>query len=175
MALEMIYYGADTSHRVSVLVAAGYAVKNCKSPSELTQCLQSGDEILAVLFCDQVGDLPLDVIAAARARCSAPIILFRESAGADDPSAFDFIIPNLTPPGDWLRDIAEQIERHRRPVSQQPPQSVKVLPIDGSANKIRLMERENSTTPDAAFEILGPPPRDPTDGAGPGQDPRSFI
>ena len=32
MALEMIYYGADTSHRVSVLAAAGYSVKNCESP-----------------------------------------------------------------------------------------------------------------------------------------------
>lgn len=162
MALEILYYGADTSHRVSVFVAAGYAVENCRSSSELIQALESREEILAIVFCDHDGSLPLDEIAIVRTRSSAPLILFCDSNGADDASDFNFVIPNLTPPADWLRDIAFVIERHRRSAVQERAKSAKALPIDDPPSKIKLVERESTSAPDSDLQRLSPPPKEST-------------
>ena len=137
--------------------------------------LETGNEILVILFCDQEGHLPDDIVAVTRARCSAPLVLFRDSSGVEASSEFDFIIPNLTPPADWLRDIAAQIERNRCSQSQEPTQPAKVLPIDAPANKIRLLEREDSAAPDSGFERLSPSLEGSAATGGNSLAPRCFI
>jgi hypothetical protein len=169
MAPKLIYLGTDHSHRLSVLRAAGYVVENCQSAAELGGFLQSDAEILAVLFSDEERELPVEAVEIARAQCSAPLVVFRDSTNLHDGAAFDFIIPNLTPPAEWLKDVASLIEHSRR-TSAQDAGPGKVLPIDAMTSKIKRIERD-STSAEVDLRGFGPTPEEssgrPGNGAGP--------
>lgn len=174
MAPKLIYYGTDNSHRLSVLRAAGYVVENCKSAPELISFLEYDAEILVILFADEEGEPPLEAVDVVRARCSALLMVFRDSTTLHDEIGFDFIIPNLTPPAEWLRDIASLIERNRR-VAQFPSNSGsdsgKAQSIDPPPSKIKRIERDSASPADPDLRNFGPPrdqaTTDPAGGAGP--------
>lgn len=174
MAPKLIYYGTDHSHRLSVLQAAGYVVENCKSAPELVNCLESDAEILAILFSDEEPETPLEAADIARVRCSAPQIVFHDSAALEDEIGFDFIIANLTPPSEWLKDIASLIEQSRRASSQQGSPSGKVLAIDATPSKIRRIERDSAPA-NADLRDFGAPPGEPTSRPGSNVDPRYLV
>jgi hypothetical protein len=159
MAPKLIYFGADTSHRLSVLRASGYVVDNCMSPSELIAALNSGAEILAVLCSDGDGETIVNAIDDGRAPCPAPLVVFSDSCSLCDGVGYDFIIPNLTAPTEWLQDIAALIGQRRRAASAGS-QFAKVLPMENAPRRIVRME----SAPDDHGESLAPPPDDPRQG-----------
>lgn len=159
MAPKLIYYGSDNSHRLSVLQAAGYIVENCKSAPELVSVLESDAEILAILFSDEEPETPLEAVGIARARCSAPQIIFHDSTALEDEIGFDFIIANLTPPSEWLKDVASLIEETRRSSFASAP-SGKVRPFDAIPNKIKVIERDSALT-NADLRSFEPPLKNP--------------
>jgi hypothetical protein len=111
MAATLVYYGIDTCHRLSVLAQAGYSIENCSSLDDLGTTLGYCSEDTAVLMTDHDGRLPQEAIALTRSRSAALLILFRNSSLACVDSSFDLVIPSLTPPEQWLRQIADLIDR----------------------------------------------------------------
>jgi hypothetical protein len=122
MSPTLLYFGFDTCHRLSVLARTGYFIENCGSLVELAAALDSGSEVTAVLMTDRGGHLPQAAIDLTRSRSSALLILFRDSNLARANSSFDLVIPSLTPPEEWLTQIADLIEQSRLLDSNsQPP------------------------------------------------------
>jgi hypothetical protein len=66
-----------------------------------------------VLMADDNRDISRDAIALTRSYSSALLILFRDTNHDNAESEFDSIIPVLTPPSNWLREIARLIEQRR--------------------------------------------------------------
>jgi hypothetical protein len=102
-------------------VRAGYFVENYLSISQLGIALDpQNDSKLdpkAVLMAAHDGHLPpeapRDAVALIRAHCSAPLVLFSDSNHTYAGSGFDLVIPNLTPPEQWLHQIAALLEQSR--------------------------------------------------------------
>jgi hypothetical protein len=113
MAANLVYFGVDTCHRLPVLMRAGYMVENCGSALQLEAVFDSSCPAEAVLMTDHEGKLPQDAITLTRSRSLAPLILFRDSNHSYAESAFDLVIPSLTPPGQWLEQIALLLEESR--------------------------------------------------------------
>ena len=111
MDVPIIHYGADDCHRVPVLKFAGYAVADCRSIAQLHAALQAIAEAGAVVMTG-IGDLaPHRAVSIARCASTAPLVLFPEGASSLVEPEFDLVIPALTPPEQWLSDLAELIDR----------------------------------------------------------------
>jgi len=54
-----------------------------------------------------------ETVASVRSLNSVPVILFEGGTRTYDPSIFDLVITQRTPPNDWLRRVGELIERSR--------------------------------------------------------------
>ena len=100
---------------------AGYFIENCSSFDDLAATLESADKAAAVLMTDYYGQLPEDAIALTRSRSAALLILFRDSNLACADSSFDLVIPSLTPPAQWLTQIADLIDRSQPLNSNSQP------------------------------------------------------
>jgi hypothetical protein len=108
MAAKIVYFGADTCHRLPVLRRAGYFVENCRSAEHLAALLGSGG-IDAVLATDRDGDVPDGLVALVRSRWTVPVILFRDSNRDCNERRFDLVIAALTPPPRWLGELDDLI------------------------------------------------------------------
>jgi hypothetical protein len=108
MAAKLIYFGADTCHRLPVLRRAGYLVENCRSAEHLGALLESG-EIDAVITTDRDGDVPDHVVAEIRSHWPVPVILFRDSNRNCNERRFDLVIAALTSPPRWLEELESLI------------------------------------------------------------------
>jgi hypothetical protein len=108
MAAKIVYFGADTCHRLAVLRRAGYVVENSKALEPLGAMLQT-DEISAVLTTDRDIDVSDDLLTLVRSRSFLPLILFRDSNRNCDERRFDLVIPALTSPPRWLADLASLV------------------------------------------------------------------
>ena len=113
MAANLVYFGVDTCHRLRVLARAGYTVENCYSALQLEAVFDSSCPAEAVLMTDHEGKLPQDAITLTRSRSDAPLILFRDSNHSYAETAFDLVVPSLTAPGQWLKQIAVLLEESR--------------------------------------------------------------
>jgi hypothetical protein len=113
VAANLVYFGVDTCHRLPVLTRAGYTVENCHSALQLEGVFDSSCPAEAVLMTDHEGKLPQDAITLTRSRSVAPLILFRDSNHSYAESAFDLVVASLTPPGQWLEQIAVLLEESR--------------------------------------------------------------
>ncbi len=113
MAANIVYFGVDTCHRLPVLMRAGYTIENCCSALQLEAVFDSSCPAEAVLMTDHEGKLPQDAITLTRSRSVAPLILFRDSNHSYAESAFDLVVPSLTPPVEWLQQIAVLLEESR--------------------------------------------------------------
>lgn len=113
MAARILHFGQDTCHRLFVLRSAGYGVAQCGSVFQLRKALLSDGETDAVLMANSPEDVSLDAIAVARSYSTARLILFRDVIADTQEEDFDLVIPPLTPPIQWLNDIAILIERSR--------------------------------------------------------------
>jgi hypothetical protein len=115
MTASIVYFGVDTCHRLPVLQRAGYSVENCCSVLQLDAVFDSGHPAEAVLMTDHEGNLPQDAITLTRSRSAARLVLFRDSNCSFAESAFHLVIPSLTPPEQWLQQIASLLEESRLP------------------------------------------------------------
>jgi hypothetical protein len=113
MAANIVYFGVDTCHRLPVLMRSGYTVENCYSALQLEAVFDSSCPAEAVLMTDHKGKLPQDAITLTRSRSVAPLILFRDSNRSYAETAFDLVVPSLTPPGQWLEQVALLLEESR--------------------------------------------------------------
>jgi hypothetical protein len=113
MAAQLLYFGQDDSHRVQVLQCAGYDVRECSSPQQLTSILCAGIAFDAILVNEEELALSPEILPNARAAISAPVVLFHHNCTAFDSDSFDLVIHNLTPPNQWLSELRELIEQTR--------------------------------------------------------------
>lgn len=145
MAARILYFGRDTCHRLPVLVRSGYAVVNCISHEELCAALQSAHAPAAVLMADNNPGTAQQAISLLRSRSPVPLVLFRDSYRVLVESPFDLVIPTLTPPAQWLADIASLLAqcclpapsvRPRRAILRLHPESP-ALPLQPSQSPLR--------------------------------------
>ena len=112
MAARVIHFGTDDCYRLSVLRRAGYAIDSCSNLVQFQAALDV--EADAIMVDDSDGSLPENVISLARTRSAAPIVLFPHATPADTtPHQVDLVVPALTPPHEWLLDLANLIIRSR--------------------------------------------------------------
>ena len=108
MAAKLIYFGADTCHRLPVLRRAGYLVENCRSAEHLGAVLGSG-EIDAVITTDRDGDVLDHIVRLIRTQMPVPVVLFRDSNRDCNERRFDLVIAALTSPPRWLQELESLI------------------------------------------------------------------
>lgn len=111
MATTIIHFGEDTCFRLPVLRSAGYTVEECESLDVFAGLLNGNTD--AVMLEEEPEISAPRVVTLIRARSSAPIILFRNGGIQSASDGFDLIIPALTAPEDWLRQIADLLEQSR--------------------------------------------------------------
>ncbi len=159
MGARIIHFGFDDCHRVPVLRCAGYSIADCQSIAQLHAALQSTEEARAVVMA-RVQDLaPQRAVSITRAISTAPMVLFPCGAADLDESEFDLVIPALTPPEQWLSDIADLIQRCHSLRSQfHTLRAVSIVLRQESADAVRRSrhERRQSGTECAKNrELLG--------------------
>lgn len=112
MSGVVIHYGVDSSYRLHLLQNAGFEVVDCgTSLSDFNRAIVD-HEVCAVAV-SQNASRRLATLRELRSRTSVPVIVF---AGIGVPERFpevDLVIPALTPPPDWLTQIAELIKKSR--------------------------------------------------------------
>lgn len=111
MAARIIHIGADTCHRLPVLESAGYLVHLCLSVLQLQEVFAAEEQLDAVLISEAGGLKHQEAALLARSRCSAPIVLFRDTQRNFTESAFDLVVPVLEPPDVWLAEVEALIQR----------------------------------------------------------------
>jgi hypothetical protein len=110
--VQIIHYGVDDCHRVPVLQFAGYSIADCRSSiAQLRAALQSTEYTGAVVMTEIEDLAPQRAVSIARSASTAPLVLFPGRASSIFESEFDLVIPALTPPEQWLSDMAALIER----------------------------------------------------------------
>lgn len=111
MAANVLYFGPDECKRVRVLESAGYSVREYHKIEELKSALESPSQPAAVVVSDVERPYahPLVEIIHSRVR-SAPVIIFPSRNEPELEESADLVIPPLTPPEEWLREIAELLE-----------------------------------------------------------------
>jgi len=109
MAARVIYFGCDDCYRVPVLRNAGYEVHQLESLDELSIDLQQ-NQVDAVIVSEDDGQAAGRAITLAREQTTAPLILFRRSAGELDENR---LCDQVYWPGvraeDWLSQTADLI------------------------------------------------------------------
>lgn len=113
MAAHVLHIGMDDCHRVAVLRSAGYAVDEYASMPELAEALGGIPDLDAVLFSESENIAPEVVFALARECSAEPVIFFNSSNRRVSTPDFDLVIPPLTPPEKWLKQVSTLIERSR--------------------------------------------------------------
>ena len=112
MDVQIIHYGVDDCHRVPVLQFAGYAISDCRSSiAQLRAVLQSTQNAGAVVMTGIEELAPQRAVSIARSISTAPLVLFPGNASGIVEPEFDLVIPALTPPEQWLSEMAELIDR----------------------------------------------------------------
>ncbi|MGB6686871.1 MAG: hypothetical protein WBE76_03420 [Terracidiphilus sp.] len=111
MGARIVHFGSDTCHRVPVLKSAGYSIDDCRSVAQLHSALQMSAEAAAVVMTEPDGTAPERAISITRSSSTAPLILFPSRGLEYKESDFDLVVPVLTPPEQWLNDIAALIQR----------------------------------------------------------------
>ncbi len=111
MGARIIHFGLDDCHRVPVLKCAGYSIADCQSIAQLRTALESTQEAGAVVM-TRIEDLaPRFAISITRATSAAPMVLFPGRASSILEPEFDLVVPALTPPEQWLSEMAALIDR----------------------------------------------------------------
>lgn len=116
MAASIIYFGRVEDHRAAVLEGAGYDVLECKAIPDFKFALYRPPPRPDAVAIDGV---EADVFKHVRdlvCACSfpTPIIHFPATYSYDyKPREIDLVIPPLTRPAEWLREIADALERSR--------------------------------------------------------------
>jgi hypothetical protein len=112
MGVRIIHYGVDDCHRVPVMQFAGYVIAECQSSiAQLRAALQSTQDAGAVVMTGIEDLSPQRAVSIARSRTTAPLVLFPQGTSSIFEPEFDLVVPALTPPEQWLSEMAELIDR----------------------------------------------------------------
>jgi hypothetical protein len=111
MGVRIVHYGVDDCHRVPVLTFAGYSIADCRSIVQLRAALQSTEEAGAVVMTEIEDLAPHRAVWIARWASAAPLVLFPSRTSRIFEPEFDLVVPALTPPEQWLSEMAELIDR----------------------------------------------------------------
>ena len=112
MAARVIHFGNDDCYRLSVLRRAGYEIADCSDVIQFRAALESETEADAIMLNDSEGMVTEHVISLA-SECPAPTILFSNTARSYQTEEVELVVPALTPPHEWLLDLANLIIRTR--------------------------------------------------------------
>lgn len=111
----LIHFGLDDCYRVPVLKEAGFLVEECASARRLGSALIDFPEAEAIAISES------DEIEANEAMAvllhsgsTAPLILFQGWNRCLDSSGFNLVVPPLTEPRTWLKDVHSLIKRSPR-------------------------------------------------------------
>ena len=110
MVAKVIHFGLDHLHRVPVLRKAGYLVDKCILISELSGFLHFAHKHSAVLMTNGNMSKLEKAVSLIRSHSPAPIIFFPGIETKHSESEFDLVVLSLTPPNDWLFNLAQLIE-----------------------------------------------------------------
>lgn len=113
MAARIVHFGADECARLTVLANAGYLVDACGTSIARLQEKLRTSAADAVLVTESPAVEIAEALTVSRANTSSPLVLFEDALRRHEALAFDVIIPPLTPPADWLREIHRVIEQSR--------------------------------------------------------------
>ena len=113
MPARVIHFGPDDCHRLMVLESAGYVVEDCDCLVQLRGLLADGAAAAALLVSEGDRVSLQDVVAAARAHSSIPVILFPNTNRSHEEAGVDLVVDCLTPPEVWLNDVEGLIEKAR--------------------------------------------------------------
>jgi len=164
MGARIVHFGSDTCHRMPVLKSAGYSINDCRSLAQLHYALQICAEADAVVMTEPDRVAPDSAISIARSSSTAPLILFPGRRLEYKESDFDLVVPALTPPEQWLSDIAALIQRSQaiRAQSQSLVDQSSLRREAEAARKKSRLERERSRRECARnAEMLGRDPQKP--------------
>jgi hypothetical protein len=122
IAAKLLHFGADDCNRLLVLRSVGYAVELCPTVEEFHPALQKRPDADAVLFRATSERESCQAVRLAREHSNAPLVLFNTCYAYADEDQFELVIPPLTRPEEWLREIAGVIKQKpnlREPQSNQ--------------------------------------------------------
>jgi hypothetical protein len=116
MDARIVHFGFDDCHRLMVLREAGYSVEECAGVVQLSAILSRPEEVDAVVFAENDGDVPRGAILLIRTTSTAPVILFesKDRNYGNSEVEFDLVVPAVSNPAQWLRDIERVVERSLR-------------------------------------------------------------
>lgn len=114
MAANVLYFGPDEWNRVQVLESAGYAVHQCLKVSDLESALRQPPQP-AVVVMNSFGRAnfkpAIEIIHAEAA--ATPVIVFPGPGETGFEKSVDLVVPPLTSPDEWLKEMAELLDRSR--------------------------------------------------------------
>lgn len=117
MSGVVIHFGVDSSYRLPLLQNAGFEVVNCgTSLPDFTRAIDS-HEVCAVAV-SQDSSNELQVIKEVRSIKPVPVIVFARVGAPERFPDVDLVIPALTPPPNWLKQIAVLLQKSREIAEQ---------------------------------------------------------
>jgi hypothetical protein len=137
----------DDCHRVAVLRSVGYRVDECASLVQLATALERANGADAVFLTESDNISSEKAISLARERSTAPVVLFSRSAQGEEEYEFDLVIPPLTSPEKWLREVGSLLEWSQvvRDQARAITKQARTLRRETSALRMdSLRERERS-------------------------------
>jgi hypothetical protein len=116
MDARIVHFGFDDCHRLMVLRGAGYSVEECTGIVQLSAVLSGSEEVDAVVFAENDGDVPRGAILLIRTKSTAPVILFesKDRNYGNSEIEFDLVVPAVSNPAQWLRDVERVVEQSLR-------------------------------------------------------------
>lgn len=113
MAASVLYFGPDEWNRVQVFESAGYAVQQCLKISDLESELKKSLPAVVVMNSSAHASFrPALKLVRAQA-ASARIIAFPSPGETGFEKSVDLVVPPLTSPDDWLKELAALLEQSR--------------------------------------------------------------
>lgn len=114
MAASVLYFGPDEWNRAQVLESAGYAVHQCLKISDLESQLRKSPHPAAVVVNSSAHvSLKLAVELVHAQAASARIIAFPGPGESGFEESVDLVVPPLTPPEEWLKEMADLLSKIR--------------------------------------------------------------
>lgn len=111
MAARVLCFGTHDCNRSLVLRQVGYEVDRARSLLEFRALIRERADTDAVLVTERRGNVRREVVTLTREHSRARLILFDCSYDHVDAGQFDLIVPPLSAPAEWLRQVADTIEQ----------------------------------------------------------------
>jgi CRP/FNR family cyclic AMP-dependent transcriptional regulator len=167
MTARIIHFGIDDFDRLRILREAGYSVDSSSSLAEFHSFFTSSAPVDAVAITESRGALPANLMSFNQVISSVPLILFQGWTSNGNESGFNLVVPVLTPPNKWLKEIETLVDQSRArcgaphpvghesvpPREKDPSTAVKLRPEMDKFAKEYTKKGDLPESRGAAFEI----------------------